>query len=389
MSRQNIISFLVAHPEFALRLLSQYYPFSQQQLKKFQNLLIWEIISFNESIHWNSEILWHFAENLDWQAVSVNSSAFPDLSLLKEFDAFIDWKGNDDFFSDSIANNTGLPWTEEFIQSIEKKINFERLSTNNSVKWSESIIDRYKGRWDIVELASNESVPWTLPLFDRHLDESHFFYFGIQTNPALLRNIDLVEKYRHQIQWWAVFANPQLPWGEKRLLERWHHHIDWYGLSMNEFFFRIDNNFFENNIDKWMANSNQGFMGLSANAYLPWCAELIDQYLPLWQWPSLCRNEAIPWDEEMLEHFSDYIDWGGSKPCGIYNEEGEMIAPVGGKCFEPGLVDNKGLPWSMAFIKRFENQFVVDDLKRNSAVWEKAFKPYVNDEMVDLVLRII
>jgi len=311
------------------------------------------------------------------------------MGILKEFDSLIDWKGEEDCLGDSIANNTGLPWTEGFIRSLEHKINFEKLSSNESVQWSEAIIDRYKGKWDIVDLASNESVPWTLPLYERHLDESHFSYYGVKFNPALLRNFDLVEKYCHEIEWWAVFSCSVLPWKEMNLMELWRDHIDWYGLSMNEFFFRTDRQFFAKNIDKWMLNNNQGFAGLSSNPQLLWTSRLIEQYLQFWEWSSLCSNEAVPWNEEMIDHFADFVEWGGSKPSGIYNDEGEMIAPTGGTLFELGLVHNNNLPWSIEFLKRYENQIVISDLRWNSAVWDKAFKPYVDDKIVDTVLRIV
>ena len=322
----------------------------------------WGLVSANTNIRWFNQVLWQFAEQLHWQGVSRNPTAFNDLSLLKEFDAFIDWKGEDDCYGVSIASNTGLPWTEEFIQSLEHKICFEKLSTNQSVQWSEAIVDRYKGRWDIVELACNEAVPWTLPLFDRHLDESHFFYFGVLANPSILRNLDLVEKYIHKMEWWAVFSNAKLPWYEQNLLERWHDHIDWYGLSLNELFFRIDKNFFSNHIDKWMENNCQGFSDLSSNCQVPWSRETIEQYLPFWNWSSLCDNASIPWDEEMIAYFGDYVEWGGTKPSGIYNEEGALVAPTGGLVFELGLTTNENLPWSVDFLNRYQSQFNIDEL---------------------------
>jgi len=389
MMPKSIISYLVNHPEFALRLLSQYFTFTPQQLKRYADVLIWEIISNNSNIRWTSETLWKYAERLDWNSISMNPSAFADIDMLNEFDAFIEWKGLGNGCFDSIANNAGLPWTEEFIKSVEHKINFEKLSTNESVQWSETIIDRYKGKWDIVDLASNESVPWTLTLFERHLDESHFFYYGVETNPAILRNFDMVEKYYHKIEWWVLFSSSVLPWKEMNLMERWRDHIDWYGLSLNEYFFRTDSQFFAKNIDKWLMNNCRGFTGLSSNQQLPWTSRLIEKYLPFWCWTSLCTNEAIPWNEEMIDYFTDYVEWGGTKPCGIYNEEGEMIAPTGGKSYEFGLVNNKNLPWSMEFLNRYESQIEPDDLRSNSAVWEKAFKPYVDDKIVDTVLRII
>lgn len=389
MHQTQIISFLVNHPQFAQRLLSQNYPFSLQQLKRYGSVLAWGLVSANTNIGWSSQILWQCNKQLDWECVSINPSAFPSIDMLSEFDAFIDWQGNEGYYGDSIASNPGLPWTDELIRRLEHKINFVKLSANESVQWSNALIDRYKGRWELSDLASNESVPWTLPLFERHLNESYFFYFGVSTNPALLRNIDLVEKYSQKMEWWAVFANSQLPWIEKRLLERWRQHINWYGLSQNEFFFRTDKDFFTNNMDRWMENEGKGFVGLSSNRYLPWSTDFIDRYLPLWQWNTLCENEFIPWDEKMIDHFAKHIEWGGTKPGAIYNDYGEVLAPTGGFYFEFGLIDNKNLPWSLDLLKRYESQINLDDLSEHSHIWEKAFMPYIDDNVLDTVLRII
>jgi hypothetical protein len=91
----------------------------------------------------------------------------------------------------------------------------------------------------------------------------------------------------------------------------------------------------------------------------------------------------------MIAYFGDYVEWGGTKPSGIYNEEGALVAPTGGLVFELGLTTNKNLPWSVDFLNRYQSQFNIDELLNCSDIWEKAFKPYVDDKVVDIVLRII
>ncbi|WP_262888070.1 hypothetical protein [Perlabentimonas gracilis] len=40
-------------------------------------------------------------------------------------------------------------------------------------------------------------------------------------------------------------------------------------------------------------------------------------------------------------------------------------------------------------MKRYESQFNLDDLSEHSYIWEKAFMPYIDDNVLDTVLRII
>lgn len=388
MTSKNIISFLLAHPYFALSMLSVYYPFTLAQLKKYSPILRWNSVSKNRNIAWSEDILCTFANYLNWYELSVNPNVFTNVALIETFSHRIDWKGDEACTLDTIANNAGVPWCEELIERHKSRINLKKLSCNNAISWNEALVDRYMGQWSMQELACNHSFPWTLRRFEKYLDES-YIDFPALFNPKITGDWRIVERYRHRVEWWQVFANPELPWKEKNLFEYWKDKADWYGISLNEYFFRNDPNFFYKHINKWKLNNYLGFKGLSSNIALPWSLEFIDRYVDLWYWTDLCMNESIPWSIDLLEYFFSYIKWGGWHDGPLFNPDGELIASTGGPSLELGLTMNYAVPWSLSILKEFELQLDLKDLSTNDAVWEKAFKPFVDDDVIDLVFRII
>jgi hypothetical protein len=388
MTKNNIISFLLKHPNFYIGSISTNYPFSIKQLKRYKHVLDWSKISRNEKINWSYEILIEFKELIQWSSFTINRSAFVDLSILDTFENKIDWHGNDNYWGDSIVANKGIHWDIETIDKYADKINFEKLSTASSVVWSESLLDKYIDKWDLAELANNKSIPWTLGSFEKYLDESYLFYYAVQTNKCLI-NYEFVMKYNHLMDWHYISLNPNLPWIEKDLLNCWSENIVWAGIACNIFLFANDKNFFHKHYDKWQSNKNLYWGYFSGNIAFPFSKNMIEKYKHYWDWDTLCSNEGIVWNSDLIDYFSKYVKWGGWKPCELLDEKGNVISPVGGAEFEFGLIYNVSIPWSIDFLLKYENKLEFEALESNTSVWEKAFKPYVDDEMVEIIMRII
>ncbi len=116
---------------------------------------------------------------------------------------------------------------------------------------------------------------------------------------------------------------------------------------------------------------------------------MIEVYKNYLDWYSLCSNEGLVWDSNLIDHFSDFVEWGGLTPCEDIDENGNVISPNGGWRLEPGLIDNSSIPWSLKFIQRYEEYLDFETMERRSSIWDKAFKPYIDDDMIDIIMRII
>lgn len=384
------ISFLIKQPQFFLNIVSSFYPLNPEQMLQYRAYWNWNNISCNENINWSIETINVVKSYLNWSLFSTNSSAFKNIASIHAFDGFIDWEGIDGYEDESFSLNTGINWSHEFIARHEHKINFEKLSSNESVPWSEELINKYKEKWSYKNLAMNNAVPWSISLFEEYLDTSYFFYHHVQANKRFISDIEFIEKYHNYMDWSLVFANPNLPWQKLQLLYRWKKFISWFGVARNAFFFENDSTFFHDNLIYWhdLSKKGQG-KAISQNSALPWSIEFIKKHNTLWDWYTLSINSTLPWCGELIEIFSANLRWGGIKPGALLNEEGEIISETGGEIYESGMIENEALPWSLGFIKYFENNIDFKSLSENKGVWDKAFKNIINDDIIHTIIRII
>ena len=380
--RDKCKAFLSKHPEYFINQISQEYPFTKQQLNDFGDRLDWELVSYNATINWDREMMVEFGNVLDWKAISGNPSAFKDANLLDVFSDRLDWKGNDEYYWDSVANNDGLPWSEDFVKRYESLLNFKKLSNNRVIKWSENLIDTYLDRLDLETLGGNESVPWNLRLFDKYLDKGYLKFIVVLINQTLLSDIKFIDKYGSHLNWVYVCSNPNLPWIEKNLFNHWNKMIDWYGIAHNESLFERDKGLFLRNMGKWRMDNFRGFSALSSNKSLPWSKQFNDTYKQNWNWGDISLNEGIPWNIELIDYFADSLVWGRWYDTNIIDKNGEEISPTGGRECVRGLTNNESLPWSIDFINYYQQQIDFERLLMNPSVWEKAFKHIINDAFI-------
>lgn len=326
--KDKTLDFLFKCPEFFKNQQSRSYPFSKEQLVMYQDFLNWNLVSQNEEIQWTEDLIKTFQDKLDWKLFTTNSAAFKDLRLLEVFEDRIDWLGDNEFEGGSIAMNYGLPWDLDFLKKYESRINFIKLSSNEAIPWTEEILDQYRERWYLDDLAFNKGIPWNLKLFEKYLS-NRITEMGFYLNPRITQEIEIIEKYSELVDWVYVFSNPNLPWEEERLLERWKSRLDWYGIALNPYFFKMDSEFFYKNLERW--EESNAFPALSANEALPWSIDFIREYETKWNWYTLCSNKGVPWNANMIYAFVAKVKWGGWK------------TKKDGTFFVPGLVKNSSL----------------------------------------------
>lgn len=389
-TQQKITSFFLRHPDFFIETISAFYPFSEAELQKYQHVINWDLIHENEAIDWNENMIRQFMPKLNWCEFSRNA-AFAKPQLLESFKDQIDWKGEEDGFFCSIAANEAICWTPELIEKYKNQLNFNYLSMNEQVQWSEQLIDNYKDCWNWDNLMMNHSIPWTLPMlkkFNSYIDTSSFYF---QAHPVLTSQLDILEAYPRHFLARAVCGNSKLPWKEKNLLMLWEEKLDWYALAGNETLFE-DPAFFEDHLDKWLPGPDDKFEMLSKNKALPWSVPFIERFSDRWDWDYLSRCSHLPWTEELIDHFENYWEWGGEYTYNITEDEDGNRLPEPfptGIGYSAGIDTNPYLPWSLDFIKKYENRLDINQLAANKGVWEKIFKPFVDESMVNTILRLI
>lgn len=119
----------------------------------------------------------------------------------------------------------------------------------------------------------------------------------------------------------------------------------------------------------------------SSNTNFEWSVSFIEELYDdnLIDWPTLSTNPALPWNLEMIDHFVEMWWWGSPL----------MELDTNAKTYRKGLADNPGIPWTIDWLVRYEPFMDFDFLPDNRNIWDKVFKPFVNEKMVDVVSRSI
>jgi len=384
-TQKDILSFFYHHPNYYWRLISRYYPLSDEQITELLPVIDWKELSENRNMTWNIKTIALFTDNLCWDTLTLNPIALSNPKVLDLFGSSIRWKTNCTFPIDTIASNTGIPWSIPLIEKYIEKLDFQALSFNGSLPWSKPLLEHFRDHWDYKFLSMNTEIPWNLDWFEAFLGEHFLSYFSCKTNRAILSNVDIIDKYQHKVDWGGVFAQEKLPWKEQNLIERWKSKISWNGISFNNVFFENDPDFFESNL-----NHKLNFSGLSTLRALPWSIKLVKRYEDFWNWDYLFLNPNIPWNEAFINYFSHRVTWGkiewNKKFVADNTLDGTLVYDVP---LIQGLAQNQGIAWNISMLQRFENEIDYDLLLRNPSVWKKAFQPEFNEECLLTLNKIL
>jgi len=107
---------------------------------------------------------------------------------------------------------------------------------------------------------------------------------------------------------------------------------------------------------------------------------LIERFKNYWDWNVLSENDSLPWSAELIDRFIDRWKWGYFKS---FKHDPNLNAG------EMGLIGNWGIPWNIDLIIRYEEFIDIEELKRDWKIWDKVFKPSMDEKMVDLLFRLI
>jgi len=402
MSRPNgdVISLFGDYPNYLNRIFLSHYPISCTQIERHEKSIDWNAISCNASRNWTHDFIKKFQDKLNWSDLS-NNIALPWSELF-----FETYKNK--FNRLNICSNPALPWTQQFILKHKQYWSFHYLVLNPAIPWTQEmvllpeVIDKNlmcvngDGLWSeefllknakILPwefLCANPYIPWSEDLIDQltpfwnKLESESSASLGVSpwkglcSNPAVPWNSKLIEKYNkltfreHGIHWDSLSQNPNLPWQEEELLEKYLKHWNWEWLSVNNGI-----GFTEQQIDdykdliQWQAiDSSKNCISLNTN--LTWSSSFIKKHQDKWDWWLLSRNCGIHWDEALISEFEGQIRWSS-------------------------LLNNPNSPWSLEFIMKHldkiepEWQYGVEP--RDTLIWEKVFKPFVTDDVAELVLK--
>ena len=404
--QQKIIGFFLRHPHAFVRMVSEFYAFKPNEIQKHFGQLQSRWLSCNKYCHWDSTTISLYRDQIDWPLFSLNSNALGDVKLIDEFITDIVWT---DFDSNSnkdqcITYNQAVPWSEEFISKYENFIDFSQLSWCRQVPWTENLIEKYFDRWNWEGLSANSNFPWSEETISKYFDlfdwEAIIFFNDkfpwslsiakkckrklfemdkelLLGNGVLWSQMEIIEEFADFVDWKQIAGSTNLPWHKENLRERWKDHLEGLSFECNSAFVS-DPQFFEANLDKYMANDAALFWWLSSSQVLPWSISFIERFKDYWQWSIMSWNISLPWSSEFVDYYIKYWDWGNQ----TRTEDGFATGAS-------GIICNEGIPWDIDWILKYEQFINVEAMSYEAMIWEKVFKPHMDEQTIDIIFRMI
>jgi hypothetical protein len=304
------------------KFIEGYYPFSADELKFLaRQKSDFTLISQNEQIAWNPELISHLQNVLDWDSLSMLENIPWDNMVLSFLDK-INWE--------NVCYNNAFPWRDEYLEKYADKIDWDLLSDKKFPFTKENLF-RFQEKWQWGRLSVNENITWSEEVLD-HFSQQ-WDWKGLSYNSGITFSPLLLEKYRNRWDFDLMYLNPQLICNESLPLLQNYAPINYEFISANKEDFSLD--FLEKYKDQLYWNE------LSANEFLPWSEELLKRYSNRWSYLEMSGNTKIPWSSELLEAQINEWNWDGKK-C---NEKGMNLC----------LSDNQGLSWSFELVEKYKN----------------------------------
>lgn len=333
MLSQEHHDFLLEYPGLVSDYASYNFPLTQEQLRKYYDLLVWDFVRANEAIKWNADIIGEFLDDL-------------------------------------------LPAEDPGYQTTD-------FSLNDSIQWSVELIDRFIDRWNWDNMVCNHVLPREIrlhyhdrlckieeydPVKEEQLEqrEDNCYLFDTWLEFSFIEHkIEMMEKHPELciqnpddiqvvlVDWNMLSSNEFLPWSEE-LIARFQDNWNWLRLSRNEsipwsshligrFGYRLD----------WQA--------LSRNPALPWNEDFIARYAPYWNFGALSENSGVPWSLDLLRKYEAVVAWGVDRE----NEDGTTDSPAS------SISRNMSLPWTIEIWAAYHDRLDPSYLASSSGInWD-------------------
>jgi len=426
--KAEAFQFCRRHPTFFFQLISKHYSFTPDLIHELFGKLDFKLLSSNKNVKWTSQLISAYSGKWSWWILNLNDSLPWNIDFIRQFQGVLDWKGISEkadlhwttdfidefwsFFSSedtsrrfisteadgkkstkiALSRNSHLPWSISFIDRYIDYWDWKMLSRNPGLPWGPELIDRYKEKWKWWELSSNIGIPWSLGLIDRYIeklrfggeDEEGWKSLCLSGNISLPWSYEFIEHFKTKWDWSELSGNKGLPWSDE-LIRTYTDKWDWSNLARNskilwtydiikenENRFAFDSHFWQNNVE--------------------WTEKLLDEYASKWNWDNLSGNENLPWSEHLIKKYEKLWNWGGpEKPVMSFRGlSGNPKLPWSLE-FINKYVDhikwnwfsaNRGVNWTVKLIELYWNKLEEQELINNGSVWEKAFKPCVDDQFI-------
>ncbi|MEI6695590.1 MAG: hypothetical protein WCO13_05950 [Bacteroidota bacterium] len=294
--------FLIRHPELAINHICRYYPFDFNDLKKYDDVLLWNMIEKNHNIPWSFDIIDYFIEKFDF-------------------------KGNNKLYGPGyFCLNYGLPWSIEFIKHYESRWDWNILMYNLKLRKNPEIYEymlqtylKYTTEKDVKQANLRKSfIGSDFDLSENYPEIDNLIFSSSSTwNGKPYTTWEEVEK-DPPFDWDEISKNSYLPWSIE-IIDQYKNYLNFRNLCWNhgvpwsvELIFKFFVRFQESAIlgcNESTLNKNE-FLGiLNHNPTFPFNMENIQQLQDYIPFNELSYNYYAEWNIDLLEYYEDKWDY--------------------------------------------------------------------------------
>ncbi|MEX0980673.1 MAG: hypothetical protein WDZ47_01165 [Bacteroidales bacterium] len=306
------------------------------ELRKFRSNLDWSLLALNEKLPWSLELFKEFDNELTMHEGTLSKEDIEEISSMG-------CKLGD--YHANININRGIPWTVEMIDYVKDKISWLQLNYFWPLEKSGEMLERYQDYIDWTFPQCQWQPEWTPELvkkFAHKLDIKRMTrqLFKLSLNDSYIK--DLLMKHNPDGYIASWLQNEKRPPVNEQYLKKMQYK---HSLKLGSIKTTPE--------DILYALENFSTETLPYVDIIEWTPELIDYLSDRPDWNELCIHNELPFTEALIEKHIDKVEFGR------ITEEGYI---------KSGLSSNHKLPWSIVFIRKYEDKWDWRELGLNKSL---------------------
>jgi hypothetical protein len=202
--------FIKSNKKFCKDLISHYYPFEIEFIKKNSSLISWDYIGYNPNIKWNIPFILEFQTYLRPTILCSNPS-IQWTKILEEDPKRC--KFSFDWFQ--LSKNTGIDWSLKLIEKYKNEWNYNNLLWNKSMKLNKLELKKIYELSNQKLLNENEQIKekqWHEEYYKEDIDSKSFLRYFVIEFYKKKGNID-------ESTWHNISYSESIPWQKELIIK--------------------------------------------------------------------------------------------------------------------------------------------------------------------------
>ena len=156
-------------------------------LKRFEEYFDFTALGYFNNVVYSEEILSDFDSKLDWTTSVINREGFTTIENIRKYKDKIDWQ--------KLSSFLRYPIDEAFLEEFDEYVNWDKLSYNPNIKLDIKLLEKYQSKFNFRHLSWNSAAA---PLILKYPKSSRWDWnFALRNEGIAINeeNVDIMVKY--------------------------------------------------------------------------------------------------------------------------------------------------------------------------------------------------